>query len=241
MSNFVLRSYISGVQQYLSDAGYVKYANEAAAEIDNAALAGGLEQQVPAHLAAAGAPEVAFSGDAMATEGMPAELNAPIAKAVAEMAAQAGEEAEVAKAKAAIIENAAVEMAGNQKLASVIVVSGQGKGTVAGQTSESKEEQEASQVDNDASRTAERVAPGTQADEDKGIQGEEKVTPLPKPASAATKVEQEATQIDNDTNRVHPSTAPGTEQDAGKGMMGEEQVREKISSQVGDILSQLNV
>ena len=237
MSNFVLRSYISGVQQSLHAAGHIKYANEQMAEVDNAALAQGLEQQVPQILEGAGAPPVAMNNEAIASEGMPPEVNAPVVKAIAEMAAQAGDEAQVAQAKAEIIENAAVEMASTEKVASILVVSGQGEGTPAAQTLTGKEEQIANQVANDGDRTSPRTSPGTVADAGKGMQGsEEKVKELPVDP-VANKPEQAAAQIANDGNRVHPTTAPGKEEDQGKGMQGEEVVREKISH----ILQYLNV
>ena len=237
MSNFVLRSYISGVQQSLHAAGHVKYANEQAAEVDNAALAQGISQQVPQMLEAAGSPPVAMNNEAIAAEGMPPEVNAPIVKAVAEMAAQAGDEAEVAKAKADIIENAAVEMASTEKIASVLVVAGQGEGTPAAQTLSGKEETIANQVPNDGDRTSPRTKPGTVADAGKGMQGTETtVTPLPV-TPVANKPETAAAQIANDNARVHPTTAPGKEEDQGKGMQGEEVVREKISH----ILRHLNM
>ena len=236
-SNFVLRSYISGVQQYLNDAGYVKYASEGAAEVDNAALAAGLENKIPAVLEGAGAPPVALNNEAIATEGMAPELNATVAKAVAEMAHQVGEDAEIAKAKAEIIENAAVEMASNEKVASVLIVAGQGKGTPAAETVTGKDDEIASQVPTDATRTSERVKPGTEADAGKGMMGVETKGEKPVVTPAPTMEEKLTNQIDNDANRVHPTTAPGKEEDAGKGMMGEEVVREKVSH----ILEALNI
>jgi len=238
-SNFVLRSYISGVQQYLADAGHIKYAMEGAAEVDNAALSAGLEAKVPQMIQGAGGPETQMNSEAIATEGMPAELNAPVAKAIAEMAAQAGEEAQVAQAKAKIIEQAAVEMASSEKIASVLIVSGQGKGTVnnSSNNESGKDEQIATQVDNDAERTSPRVPQGTCDDKGKGMQGlegSEKTIPFQKEDG---KSEQIATQVDNDATRAHATTAPGTEADKGKGMLGEEQSREKVSH----ILSLLNI
>ena len=237
MSNFVLRSYISGVQRSLHDAGYVKYANEQAAEIDNAALAQGLESQVPALLQGAGAPPVAMNNEAIASEGMPPEVNAPVVKAVAEMAAQVGDEAQIAKAKADIIENAAVEMASTEKVAAILVVSGQGEGTVAGNAVPGKQEEAAAQVPNDGDRTSPRTAPGTVADAGKGMQGSEEKQKELAVDPVANKPETAAAQIANDNSRVHPTTAPGKEEDQGKGMQGEEIVREKISH----ILKHLNV
>ncbi len=247
MDNFVLRSYISGVQNYLNGAGYVKYANEEAAEIDNAALAAGLENKVPALLQEHGGEEMpeglAMDNEAIATEGMPAEMNAPIAKAVAEMAAQAGEEAEVAKAKAAIIENAAVEMASSEKVASVIVVTGQGKGTAAGTTApvvEAGAPAVGHDPETDVARTSERAAPGTVADLGKGMLGTEEVKPAPA-AVASPVVEAGAPDIghspETDVARTSPVVPAGTEADQGKGMVGTEDVREKISH----ILAELNI
>ena len=237
--SFVLRSYISGVQQYLTDAGYVKYANEQLAEVDNAALSAGLENKVPQLLEQGGAPATELDNEAIATGGVPAEVNAPIAKAVAEMAAQVGEEAQVAKAKADIIEQAALEIASTEKVASVLIVSGQGKGSATATASQEqgKSEQIATQVDNDATRTSERAAPGTEADQGKGmlgLEGGEKTIPFQKEDG---KSEQIATQVDNDATRTHSTTAPGTEEDQGKGMLGEETTREKVSH----ILAQLDL
>ena len=237
MSNFVFKSYLSGVQKSLVDAGIVKYASEEDAVVDNEALAAGIENNVPQLLEGAGAPETELDNEAIAEEGLPEEVNLPVVKAIAEMAAQVGEEAQVAKAKAEIIENAAVEMASTEKVASILVVSGQGEGTPAAQTLTGKEEQIANQVANDGDRTSPRTSPGTVADAGKGMQGsEEKVKELPVDP-VANKPEQAAAQIANDGNRVHPTTAPGKEEDQGKGMQGEEVVREKISH----ILQYLNV
>jgi len=238
-NNFVLRSYISGVQQYLNDAGHIKYAMEADAEVDNAALSAGLEAKVPAMLESAGAPGLALNNEAIASEGMPAELNATVAKAVAEMAAQVGEDASIAKAKAEIIENAAMDMAGNEKVASVLIVAGQGKGTVV--STDSKEsgmkEDIATQVPNDVDRTSERKVPGTQEDAGKGmlgLEGGEKKLPFVKEDGMKEEI---ATQVPNDATRMHSTVAAGTEEDAGKGMQGVETTREKISH----ILSALNL
>lgn len=240
-SNFVLRSYISGVQQYLHDAGHIKYANEQAAEVDNAALAGGLESKVPELLEGAGAPAgISMNNEAMASEGMPPEINATVAKAVAEMAAQVGEDAQVAKAKAEIIENAAVEMAGNEKVASVLVVSGQGKGSpVANDSKEAGKapQENSTEVPTDAERTSERTSPGTQADAGKGMMGLEGSEKKPVVENKDGMKDEISSQVPSDATRVHATTAPGTEEDKNKGEIGSEEAREKISH----ILDELNI
>ena len=240
-SNFVLRSYISGVQQYLHDAGYIKYANEMAAEVDNAALAGGLEAKVPELLANAGASPVAIDNQALASEGMPPEINATVAKAIAEMAAQVGEDAQIAKAKAEIIENAALEMASNEKVAAVLIVSGQGAGSPT--ATDSKEPGKAvyendTEVPTDAERTSERTSPGQVADAGKGMMGLEGAEKKPATENKPGKdVYENDTEVPTDATRMHGTTAPGTEEDKDKGAIGSEEAREKISH----ILRELNI
>jgi hypothetical protein len=156
------------------------------------------------------------------------------------MAAQAGEEASVAKAKAEIIENAAIEMAGNEKVASVLIVSGQGKGSPT--ATDSKEpgkpvHENATEVPTDAERTSERTAPGTQADAGKGVMGLEGAEKKLPATNEQGMKEQISNQVDNDAERMHPTTAPGTEADKDKGHVGTEEAREKISH----ILAELNI
>lgn len=235
MSNFVLRSYISGVQQYLNDAGHVKYASEQNAEIDNASLAAGLEAKVPALLKTAGAPNSRFNNEAIAGNSMPDTINASIAVGISKLA-----QVTDPKAKAAIIEKVALEVASNEKVAEVLIVAGQGEGSPT--ATDSKEpgmdEQFKTQVDNDSERTSPRTSPGTQADEGKGQLGVEEAHGNTATSSAPTKPAQDnATEVDTDAERHSPVTPAGQQSDAEKGQIGTQETREKISQ----VLSNLNL
>jgi len=108
----ITAAYITGVQDNLRQNGIINYASEDMAQGDAAALAHGVE--------AGGQPEgeeaAPVDQGALATEGAHPAVTHIVAKALSDMAQQAGEEAQVAHAKAQIIQGAVDQISGTGEL-----------------------------------------------------------------------------------------------------------------------------
>lgn len=119
----IYTNYVEGVQRALWEADYVGYESEKTAAEDAAALGGAMEEHLPE-----GQGEVA-------AEGAPPEATKVVAQALQQMAQQAGSDAQVAHAKAEIVQNAISALAegGAMKTAAVSgnTVAGHNPGRVA--------------------------------------------------------------------------------------------------------------
>lgn len=230
----VSMAYIQGVQASLAQAGIVNYANEEAASEDAAMLGQGVQEQLP------------IDQGGLATEGAAPQETVVIAKALEEMAEQAGSEAGVAKAKAEIVQNAVSALSGagageeTAKFAAEagalgdnLVVAGYKPGYVAAGESNAKATDHDQELSNAIDNTSHREdvfhsMPGYQADEGKGYIGSEAPHPGAEgnPGQVEDLDQELSNAVSNTKDRPNYHGAPGSQSDEDKGHIG----TEKLSS-----------
>lgn len=211
-NNLVLRSFIGGVQECLIDRGLVKYASEEDAALDNEALSAGISELVPEHVAEGGLPGTEIDPAALVEGDVPAEVTAPIADAIIEMAQQVSGQAEDLQNKAAIIESAAAAMASSEKVAFIL------------KAAEDAMPDVGSEPATDADRQVATGTQGAHADEGVGMTGVQTSTPAPAPAAmaSATPIADVGSAPANDLNRANAEAPQGTHAAEGTGMIGTE-------------------
>ena len=225
-------AYIQGVQASLAQKGIVNYANEEAAIADAGMLGQGAQEQLP------------VDQGGLATEGAAPQETAVVAKALEEMAQQAGSEAEVAKAKAEIVQNAVGALSGagagepTAKFAAEAgapgdnnVVAGHKPGSVAAGESNVKATDHDEELSNAVNNTAHREdvfssMPGRQADGGKGYLGSEAPHPGAEgnPGKASDLNKELSNAVSNTKDRANYHGAPGDQADEDKGHLGVEKL-----------------
>lgn len=222
----IKRAYVLGVRDALIERGVVKYATEEEANQDAGIMSEALEQ----------AP---VGGEEMAEDEVQPEATATIAAAVVNMAQEAGQQAEAAKAKADIAADAAAELAktGALKIAAAApgddnVVAGHNPGSVAAGESSAKADDHKKELASAVPNTAEREdyfgSPGHQADEDEGHIGDEGLQPdaegTPGIAGLRDLNKELASAVPNTADREDYHGGPGEQADEGKGTIGTEKI-----------------
>lgn len=146
----ITSAYIKGVQRYMVENDLVRYASEEQAEGDAEQLGGAVEEQLP------------VDQGAIAQEGAAPQATHIVAQALSEMAQHAAEDAQVAGAKAEVVQNAisAIAKTGSLKYASSPgdnnVVAGHRPGRVAGGESSAQSSDHDEELSNAVDNTAKR-------------------------------------------------------------------------------------
>jgi len=240
MSYSIPMAYIQGVQAKLLDAGVIQYPNEKIAMEDAQNLGQSLEQQTP------------VDQGGLATEGAAPEETQAVATALMDMAEQAGEEAQVAGAKAQIVQEAVSKVASYRpskfsKFSAEAgapgdnnIVAGHKPGKIAPGESSARKEDLNKELANAMPVTAERPAywnskPGQQIDEGKGEIGQERDHEGRNAQGGMVPDSRELSNaVPNTKERPNYHGGPGDQKDEDKGHVGTEK-----GASLSDVLARL--
>jgi hypothetical protein len=239
MSYSIPTAYVQGVQAKLIDAGALSYVNEKIAMEDAQQLGTGMDDNM------------SVDQGGLATEGASTGETQAVAAALVDMAEQAGEEAQMASAKADIVKDAISKVASLHqdeftKFAEPSpgdnnTVAGHKPGKISAGEGSAKREDLNKELTNAVPATAERPAywnsmPGGQKDEDKGHVGVESAGVGADGQGPVSKNlnKELVNAVSNTKERPNAHGGPGHQSDEDKGHVGTEK-----AASLSDILSQL--
>ena len=220
-------AYIQGIQSSLVENGLVRYAMEEEANADAAQLGQGMEQ-------------MPVDQGGLAAEGAAPEETQVIAQALGEMAAEAGEQAQVASAKADIVQEAVTKVASFRKTefskfameakapGDNNVIAGHKPGSIAAGESNAKKTDKDTELTNAVDNTVHREdvfhsMPGVQSDKNKGHIGSEAPHPGKTGTGAAVgDLKELVNAMPNTRERANAHGGPGEQADEMKGEIGVE-------------------